>query len=155
MTGSSDLRTSCSKENKNNGVLRRLRHQRHYHTTRKRMLLTEQTLVEVHSGEVHSRQLAFSTVDADGRGLTDDDAKLLASHFRYFHSVLMPSAKTNKAPIMSPKELREHLCTKDDRAMLICVLALSSGCKSFQEFEEVMKSRKKPDKARQNVVMAL
>ena len=100
------------------------------------MLLTEQTMVKLDENDkVLVVPLAFSAVPGDGKSLSEDVKTSLVKQFRFFHSVLLPSSKTGSAPLLSREELLKEYLTKDGRILLLCMLAVATGCTSMAEFQ--------------------
>jgi len=109
------------------------------------LLLTEQTLLTMNpeTKRPQMASVAFSTVPADGKNMDDDTKMSFAEHFRFFHSVLLPSSTTKSAPLMNAAELEKHYLTDDGRALLLCMLAVSTGFTSMKDFQESAAKRRK------------
>lgn len=120
------------------------------------LLLTEQTLVGTDSKcDMLSTPLALSTVPMDDGAMDDNQTKnALVEHFKIFHQRVLPSSKTGSSDITNPKGLLEHYMSTERRALLLCMLVLGTGQKSFETFKAEFMNASKGD-AVPNAVLAI
>jgi hypothetical protein len=99
-----------------------------------RLILTKQTLLEEFDGKPATQPLSFSAVPKDGKDLDDEMKMSVAKHFRFFHSILIPSSKGGSTELLSINDLLTHFMTTDGRAALLAILALSTGHTSMNSY---------------------
>lgn len=108
----------------------------------KGLLVTEQWLLHLGPGErFHAESVAFLAIDREGK-IEDIMNESLVKHFQLFHSVLLPSALTGSAEVMSPKELLKHFMSVEMRVIFLGMLAVTTGCKNVEELKEKHKDKK-------------
>jgi hypothetical protein len=107
-------------------------------TVGKGLLVTEQWLLHPGPGgeAFHVESVAFSAVDKDGKLLDDDMNKSVVKHFQLFHSVLLPSALTGSAKVMSPNEVWKHYMSVEMRVIFLSMLAVATGCVNVEELKQ-------------------
>jgi hypothetical protein len=111
-------------------------------TVGKGLLMTEQWLLHPGPGETFlAESVAFSAIDRKGK-IEDNMHESLVKHFQLFHSVLLPSALTGRAEVMSPKEVLNHFMSVETRVIFLCMLAVATGCKNVEELKEKRKDKR-------------